>query len=132
MLHRACAATLGTTLLLGACAFILPTDATICHTGIFPAINVEVRDALTGEPAASGAVGTLRDGTFSETLREMGWTAEGQVLSLGGAEERPGRYTVRIEKEGYEAWERTNVHARGNTCGVVTVRLQAELVRADP
>jgi hypothetical protein len=101
------------------------------------AVEVEVRDAATGEPAADGATGTLRDGGYTETMRVGGWlyapdvpAGTGVGTTLVGAMERPGTYTVRIEKPGYEPWERRGVRVTSDVCGVNVVQLRADLRRA--
>jgi hypothetical protein len=126
----------GLLLLLGGCGFLGLTDPVMCPDVISRAIEVEVRDAVSGLPAAYDAVGIARDGDFSERLEIVGWTAHppsGETaLVLGGVDERPGLYSVRIETAGYEPWERTGVRAEEGVCGVRTVRLRADLERAEP
>jgi hypothetical protein len=97
-----------------------------CDTGIAPAIVVEVRNANTGEPAAAGALGTVRDGTYMDSLYQYSF-AGAVPLSLAGADERPGTYTVTIEKAGYETWTVTGVTVGDSNCHVETVNLTAEL-----
>ena len=70
-----------------------------CDTGIAPAVVVEVRDANTGEPAAAGSLGTVRDGSYTDSLYQYR-SAGGVPLALAGPDERPGTYTVTIEKVG--------------------------------
>jgi hypothetical protein len=133
MIRRSRAAAAASFLLISGCAYFDPIGPRLCAAVVKPAIEVEVRDAGSGQPAATGAVGVLTDGAFADTLRIIGWThhpSDAAALVLGGAEERPGVYDVRIEKEGYATWERKAVRARAGECGVVTVRLEAHLVRA--
>lgn len=98
-------------------------------------MEVTVRDAVTNEPIAEGAVGTLKDGSFSETLQIVGWiggaTTEDAMIpvALGGAYERRGVYTVRVEKTGYATWEARNVRVEKGPCHVNTRRLEARLQR---
>lgn len=125
----------GALLLVGGCEYLGLTDPTACPDVISRAIEVEVRDSDSGEPAADGAVGIAREGNYVDTLEVVGWTSVPSAetaLVLGGVEERPGLYRVRVEKEGYHPWERSSVRAEKGTCGVITVRLQAQLERADP
>jgi len=97
-----------------------------CDTGIAPAVIVEVRDANTGEPAAAGALGTVRDGVYVDSLYPYESTG-GEPVSLAGADERPGTYTVTIEKTGYETWTMTGIPVEDSNCHVETARLTAEL-----
>lgn len=119
-----------------ACGVLLPAtlsgcgimDPGACTTDVQPAVIVEVRDAATQAPAAAGATGTVREGSFSEGLRpyDLGENA----LRLQGPYERPGTYTVTVDKPGYQQWEQESVRVRDGSCHVQTVTLQANLVRA--
>ena len=84
-------------------------------------INVEVRDSVTGAPAAVGAIAIARDGGFADTLR----TLDGVTVS--GAWERPGTYAVGIAKAGYQGWNATGVRVIDAGCHVQAVSLQARL-----
>lgn len=46
---------------------------------------------------------------------------------LIGAWERPGTYTVTIDKPGFETWVRDDVRVQAGECHVVPVRLEAGL-----
>lgn len=104
-----------------------------CSASVEPGIVVAVFDSETKAPAADGAVATIRDGDFTQTLR--GYSRRnsdtpgepGELLSFSGADERSGTYTVRVEKAGYTPWEVKNVHVRKGDCHVETVRLEAYL-----
>ncbi|HEX2077198.1 MAG TPA: hypothetical protein VHG08_05800 [Longimicrobium sp.] len=118
-----------------ACGVLLPAtlsacdvlDPGVCTTDVHPAIVVQVRDAATQAPAASGATGVVRDGSFTAQLRQ---TLPGEnALELRGAEERAGTYTVTIDKPGYQQWKQERVRVRDGSCHVQTVTLQASLVR---
>ena len=107
-----------------------------CGASVDPAILVRVIDAETKDPAAAGATATVRDGDYVETLREYVWSepeGDGQAvpLSLGGALGRPGTYTVRVEKDGYEPWEVRGVRVRQDVCQLKGGRLEAELKRRE-
>jgi hypothetical protein len=93
-----------------------------------PAIQVEVRDATTGRPAANGALGWVKDGRFTDSLRVVGhyWEPD-EAVHMQGALERPGTYHVMVQKPGYADWERRNVRARASGCSVDTQRLTAAL-----
>ncbi|HEX6373976.1 MAG TPA: hypothetical protein VF006_33920 [Longimicrobium sp.] len=119
-----------------ACGVLLPaalsgcdlTDPRVCTTEARPAIVVQVRDAATHAPAASGATGVVRDGSITAQL-QLADPGE-NALELRGADERPGMYTVTIDKPGYQQWRQERVRARDGGCHVQTVTLQASLVRA--
>jgi hypothetical protein len=107
---------------LGQCGVLVD-----CDTGIAPAVVVEVLDANTGEPAAAGALGTVRDGSYMDSLYQYR-SAGGVPLALAGADERPRTYTVTIEKVGYETWAVTGVRVEDSNCHVETAFLSAELI----
>ena len=118
-----------------ACGVLLPAtfsgcdivDPGACTTDVRPAIVVQVRDAATQAPAAAGATGILRDGSFTDLMQaDFGEAA----LELRGGLERPGRYTVTVDKPGYQQWKEEDVRVRDGSCHVQTVTLQASLVRA--
>ena len=117
--------------LLGSCGII---DPVVCPADVTPAVEVQVRDARTGAPAAHGAVATAQDGSYTDTLEIVGWTGSPPdsttAITMAGAYERPGTYTVRITKPGFQAWQQTGVRAREGECGVERERLVASLVPA--
>jgi hypothetical protein len=130
MRFRLTTAALGAALLLPGCGVLDLLDPVICAAVISRAVEVEVRDARTGEPAADGALGIARSGNFAETLQVIGWIAHPSpraAVVLGGVEERPGVYSVSVEKPGYQRWERTGVVAERGRCGVITANLIANL-----
>jgi len=104
----------------------------VCGAAVLRGIEVEVRDADTGTPAAEDAQGVITDGLYTESLRLVGWGSgpTPSPLVLGGADERPGTYTVTITKPGYQPWIRTGVQVIEGPCNVQTVRLQAQLERS--
>ncbi len=95
-----------------------------CTPSIEPAITVTVSDAQTGEPLEATIV--VRDGTFQEELKLRGVTAAGQMI-YGGAFERPGVYSVKTSKEGYEPSVLENIKVTQDQCHVVTRQLSVVL-----
>jgi hypothetical protein len=108
-------------------------DPVLCTASSEPAVVVWVYDAETGSPAAHGATGWVREGAYTDTLTPYHFASGNpeSLLSLRGADERPGTYEVRVEKAGYEPWTRTGVRARPGTCHVQTVDVDAHLVAVD-
>ena len=96
-----------------------------CTEEARPGIIVSVRNDATGAPAAEGAILTLTDGSFRQTVDET--TIRGLVLF--GAVERPGVYDVAVDKDGFEEWRREGVTVglTPDGCHVVTVELEARL-----
>ena len=99
----------------------------LCTADVEPGIVVTVVDAQTRAPIAQGATGTILKDKYSDTMRPFESDANGTLLSLAGAYETPGVFTVRIEKTGYQAWEQTNVRVTNGPCHVKGVQLEADL-----
>ena len=92
-----------------------------------PFLVIEVRDAVTGRPAAEGATGRVTDGEYTAAL---------QVTSPAHMQpddwERAGTYDVLIQAPGYREWRRDDVRVRDGGCHVRTVELKAELEPIPP
>ena len=124
-------------LLLAACQdAVEPVDGrlaegVLCTANIAAGIEVEVVDARSGAYVARGARGTVRDGAFVGVMapaRGRGIPPADTLVSLQGAFERAGTYTVTIERDGYQPWQRPGVVVTRNVCHVNTVLLVAQLV----
>ena len=98
-----------------------------CDTGVEPAIDVVITDALTGAPLANDAVGLVEAGTFVDSLQPNRGDGSGQLISRATTRTPPGTYTVRVTHEGYEPWVVANVRVRAGSCGIETRLLTAEL-----
>lgn len=97
-----------------------------CDTGIEPAIEVVIVDAITGEPLAENAAGVAQTGTFIDSLRPHRGEA-GQLISRATTQAPPGTYEVRVTHDGYEPWSASNIRVSAGSCGPRTRRLTAEL-----
>ena len=102
---------------------------TLCTTDYRPGIVVAIYDADTGEPAANQVVGYATDGAYADTLMPHGFTGDGKAVSLQGAHERPGTYSVLLKKSGYTDWLIEGVFVEAGECHVKTVSLEARLER---
>jgi len=100
-------------------------------TAIYVAgVLVEVSDSETGFPAACGATLIVTEGSYQEENAGIclsGRPDEEQYQWLTGAYERPGVYTLRIEKHGYVPWEQAAVVVEAGGCHVQTVDLVVAL-----
>jgi hypothetical protein len=109
------------------------TDGNIVCTGppVY-GLNVTVEDSLTGARAASGARLIARDGAYADTTSHPIDHVNPDSGTLFAAEERPGVYSVTVEKDGFLTWERTGVVVTLDEydCHVVPVHLVARLRRA--
>ncbi|HEX8431071.1 MAG TPA: hypothetical protein VF625_07275 [Longimicrobium sp.] len=107
---------------LGACNSILPSD---CTLEVRQSVSVEVLDSITGRGLAAGARGTLRDGTYSDTLNSV----SSEYMSSAATWERPGSYEVTVERPGYLRWT-GRVRATRGECHVESEPARARLRRA--
>ena len=101
-----------------------------CAAVVYRAIDVDVTDARTGAWIARGASGSIKESTFIDSLRTVGWRGvppNDTATTLGAGLGRAGTYEVHVVREGYRLWQRTRVRAREGPCGVETTRLQAAL-----
>jgi hypothetical protein len=118
---------LGVILAMAGCDILGPV---VCTTEIVPGIVVTVREVGTGVPLAQEATGTVREGGYVGPLLPHEATssdASAPLVSLRGADERPGTYEVRVEREGYLPWFQTGVRVTRGRCHVQTVHLHADL-----
>ena len=87
-------------------------DGGVVCTEIFVyGVNVTVTDEA--EEPVSGAVLTLADGEFSETMEEV---AEGEYA---GAGERAGTYTLVVEADGFEPATIEGIIVDADECHVI-------------
>jgi hypothetical protein len=101
-----------------------------CPGDVNRAIDIAVTDVRTGSWIARGAFGSIQDGSYLDSLRVVGWlgiSPNDTLTTLGAGLGRPGRYDVRVVREGYRPWQRSSIWAREGPCGVETTRLRAEL-----
>jgi hypothetical protein len=92
------------------------------------AVEVEVRNAQTGALRADSARGVAQDGTFTDSLLIVRYEGADIVpAALGGAYGRPGMYTLRVERPGYQLWDTAGVRVIADECGPITVHLLARL-----
>ena len=104
-------------------------DPGACTQNIVPAIEVEVRDAVSGTHLSVTPRGVARDGGFEDSLRVGSTTFEDPplVVTMIGADERAGTYLVQLEAEGYQAWDTSGVRVTRDECHVRTASFTAEL-----
>ncbi len=96
----------------------------LCDTGIVDAVEVEIRNAVSLSPIADSAQGTVREGTYVDSLRPASGTVDG-LLSLSGAPERPGVYEVHLTRVGYLPWDTAGVRVRDTECHVEQALVKA-------
>jgi hypothetical protein len=105
-------------ILSSGCSLITTSD---CVSIGVSGIRVTVVDQRTRQ-SPSGAIVTLTDGDYRETLMGRGGV-------YNGAAERPGTYAITVEAPGYSTWTRNNVRVvRGGSCNYLkSVAVTSEL-----
>ena len=100
-----------------------------CTQDVRPAVEVTVQDAVTRDYLGVVPRGVIREGAFQDSLRVHGTTLENppRVVSLAGADERRGIYTVQLEAEGYQAWDTSGVQVSRDDCHVHTATFTADM-----
>ena len=115
---------------LGWIAASCGSDTTIvgyCAAPRSLAVVVTVRDSISGDAAADGALGVLTGASVEDTL------INSDALTLLGGD-KTGTYAVTIDKLGYLTWSASNIHVtKVARCGnVIPVDLSAKLQPAPP
>lgn len=98
------------------------STAPLCTDEWVYGLRVQVRDAFTGEPAASGSLIIATDGSYADTLRVVD-----DLLALG-AGERAGIYSLAISKLGYQPLQMHNIRVTRGPCHVTPVVVVPYLV----
>lgn len=102
-------------------------DQVLCPLWIAPGMMVEVRDAVTGLPAACGAEATAESDAHTETLTTgVDCNTFTDALHMSGVQ-HPGTYTLTIAKQGYQPWILGNIEVTGGVCGLIPVRMLVNL-----
>lgn len=74
----------------------------------------------------------MTDGEYVDSLQATGFSTElgpGLVpIAFSAAWNRPGTYTLTVEREGYQPFSVSGLVARTGTCGILQVSLTARLV----
>ncbi len=113
----------GLMIVLAGCYQSGTVDPIICTQQFVYGLTVTIVDQTTAAPIAARATMTIRDGTYEEIVTDS-W--DGATLS--GAGERPGTYTITIERPGYTTWTQTGVVISADECHVIPVLLSVEMV----
>ena len=108
--------------MVAGCRLFTGTD---CSLDARAGITVDVRDSVSNAPITGESRIIARDGTFADTAEFTEIFPGPHAL----VRERPGSYTVTVEREGYQLWSRTGVRVTRGECHVRTVELTARLRR---
>ena len=111
-------ASLGLALLTSGCK----SPLVACDLNLVYGLTIVVTDSATG--AFLGGPETtveVRDGSYVDTLPPFG------PSEYSGAGERPGTYSVKVQRGGYRVWQRNGIRVREDECHVINVQVQARL-----
>lgn len=98
-------------------------SSTLCDLSYHYGLSITVQDSVTSQSlVGDGTTITVRDGSYLDLVQQVG-----EVYQAAG--ERPGTYSIEVQRAGYRDWTRANVRLRDEGCHVervtVTARLQA-------
>lgn len=81
-----------------------------------PGLEIEIRDARTGQPVAYDATVIVADGSYADTIRvrEMYSAVTVEDGIVWAADNRPGTYDVTIVHPQYQTWTRTGIRVRSS------------------
>lgn len=114
----------------GALAAVAVTLAAACYDPFSPgACTLEALAGISVDLRGEGGQSLPAEDAAGRAVDEDGEVAELEAFfdQLIGAWERPGTYTVTVDKPGYERWVREQVEVEAGECHVVPVRLEAVL-----
>lgn len=98
----------------------------ICDDSYQPGIEIVIKNQ-NGEFISGDVTAVVFEGNYIDTLTELSSSHSGQVLSLGGAYERPGVYALIIMSDLYATYTDTNIIVRNGDCHVKLVKLDVTL-----
>ncbi len=102
----------------------------ICAAYAAAALNVEIRDSLTGAvPALTGLSVVARAGAYADSVKLAPFPPAYYGGSVPLAYERQGTFTVTVRADGYSPWSRSGIVVTADECHVIPVSLTARLVR---
>ena len=100
----------------------------VCTEQFVYGLQIEVREADAGAPAAQGAVATVTDGDYVEVVAGP-VSGRPDALFIGAAGERAGTYDIEVARDGFEIWDTTGVVVDEDICHVLTEEVRVFLTR---
>ena len=107
-------------LVLSACDFI-----GVCDTGYQPGIEIVFKNEA-GEFIASEVTAVVFDGNYQDTLTES-HSDQGHVISLAGAHERSGVYSLVVVSDLYETYTKSGIIVMNGKCHVKAAKFEVTL-----
>ena len=107
---------------LGGFSYACRYPVQACDLKLVYGLTIVVTDSTSGVPL--GGAETLvevRDGAYVDTLPPF------IANEYAGAGERPGTYSVMVQRLGYRLWQSTGIRVREDECHVIPVRVSARL-----
>ena len=118
MVSRSCQGVLGLALLASACN----SPLVACNLNLVYGLTIVVTDSTSGAPLGGlETIVEIRDGAYVDTLPPFG------PSEYSGAGERPGTYSVKVQRPGYRVWQGSGIRVREDECHVIPVRVNARL-----
>lgn len=98
----------------------------ICDDSYQPGIEIVFKNH-NGEFISDKVTALVFEGNYIDTLSVLSVSQSGQVLSLGGAYERPGVYALIVVSDEYETYTETGIIVRNGDCHVKLVKFEVTL-----
>ncbi|WP_421132160.1 DUF6174 domain-containing protein [Alteromonas sp. A079] len=103
---------------------VVAEDDIACTASVESGLIVSVTDQITEEPIACNATVTATEEDFNETA--MGTCGESEAITM--LDERPGFYSITIEKAGYQTFQVNDYGIGKDLCHVLPRELNVELI----
>lgn len=94
----------------------------VCSSVYQPGIVITVKNE-NEEYVSDRVTAVVFEDQYLDTLRESSWKQSGELMSLAGAHERTGNYSLIITSEEFETYTDTNIIVNQDRCHVKTVEL---------
>ena len=101
-------------------------EGIFCTASIEPGIELTVKNS-NNEFIGEYVTAVIFDDDYIDTLKIYSQNELGEVVSLRGADERPGVYSLIILSDLYETYTHTNIVVWRGECHVKTVNLNVIL-----
>jgi hypothetical protein len=97
-----------------------------CDTAAYPGVEIVVKNSA-GEFINDDITAVIFEDNFRDTLMIYDVNELGEAISLAGAYERPGNYSLIITSDLYTTYTNTGIRVRNDRCHVRTRELSITL-----